>query len=308
MPRPAAAAAERPRRSGPLAEVIRAYLILYNFLSFFGWVLILFSLLKHLAAGPQTSTAVHRFAEWAIRNFRPIRLVYLPTFGKNLPAPVVIVLHRAATAQQYIGGLVSFVQSFAVLEVVHAALGLVRSPVSTTAMQVSSRLFSVWLVAEKYANASVSPWYAPMVLAWSITECVRYPFYAQQLLQQDAPLLLWARYSLFYVLYPLGAISEAMLIAACLPADWPWVRPKHWDYVDYTYAGLFFYWWCGLYVMYTYMMRQRKKALGTGFWGSTPAAREAQRKVKDAPATTAAGASALASSVQAKAQQASKRR
>jgi very-long-chain (3R)-3-hydroxyacyl-CoA dehydratase len=35
-------------------------------------------------------------------------------------------------------------QTLAVLEVVHAATGLVRSPVFTTMQQVASRLFVVW--------------------------------------------------------------------------------------------------------------------------------------------------------------------
>lgn len=35
-------------------------------------------------------------------------------------------------------------QTVAILEVVHAAVGLVRSPVFTTAQQVASRIFVVW--------------------------------------------------------------------------------------------------------------------------------------------------------------------
>ncbi|CAD6887506.1 unnamed protein product [Tilletia controversa] len=295
-----------PRRSSAGSELIRYYLIAYNFASFFGWSLILFSLLKHVAIGPQTPTAVHRFAEFALRNLnlRPLRMLVLPTFAQKLPAPLLLFLMRAATAQQSIGSLVGFVQSFAILEVVHAALGWVRSPVPTTAIQVGSRLFSVWGVAERYASASVSPWYGPMVLAWSLTECVRYPFYAQQLLKNESPFLLWARYSLFFVLYPLGAISEAMLIKSTLPSGFPWQKSEAWDARASVYAGLFLFWWYGLYVMYTYMIKQRKKALGTGFFGSNPAGQQAQRKVKEAPHQAAA----IASSVQIKAQEATKRR
>ncbi|KAK0531191.1 hypothetical protein OC835_003758 [Tilletia horrida] len=300
--------ASNPRRQSAGSDIVRFYLVAYNFASFFGWTLVLFSLIKHLAVGPQTPTAVHRLAEFALRRLRPLRLLYLPTFAKDLPAPVVLFLHRASTSQQSIGGLVSFVQSFAILEVVHAALGLVRSPVPTTATQVASRLFSVWAVAERYPSASTSPWYAPMVLAWSVTECVRYPFYAQQLLKQDSPLLLWARYSLFYVLYPLGAISEAMLIKTTLPNSWPWQKPGQWDLRASIYGGLFLFWWYGLYIMYTYMIKQRKKALETGFFGSSPEARQAQKKIKEAPASVAASTSAAVSSVQIKAQEATKRK
>ncbi|KAE8215242.1 hypothetical protein CF327_g1469 [Tilletia walkeri] len=297
MPQPSSS---RAPRSSTGSELIRFYLIAYNFASFFGWTLILFSLLKHLALGPQTPTIIHRFASFALRYVRPIRMLYLPTFAQNWPASVLLFFHRAATAQQNIGGLVGFVQTFAVLEIVHAALGWVRSPVPTTAIQVGSRLFSVWGVAERYASASVSPWYAPMVLAWSITECVRYPFYAQQLLKQDTPLLLWARYSLFYVLYPLGAISEAMLIASTLPSAMPWDKPGAWDLRASVYAGLFVFWWYGLYVMYTYMIKQRRKALG-----NKPAvAQQTRQKVQEAPHKT----TAIASSVRIQGQEATKRK
>lgn len=41
-------------------------------------------------------------------------------------------------------------QSFAILEVAHVLLRWVRSPVQTTAMQVASRLFLVWGIAEQF--------------------------------------------------------------------------------------------------------------------------------------------------------------
>ena len=50
--------------------------------------------------------------------------------------------------------MVKVTQSLAVLEVVHAALGWVRSPVATTAMQVASRLWSVWGVVEAASGVS----------------------------------------------------------------------------------------------------------------------------------------------------------
>lgn len=41
-----------------------------------------------------------------------------------------------------------YTQTLAVMEVVHALLGLVRSPVGTVAGQVASRLWAVWGVVE----------------------------------------------------------------------------------------------------------------------------------------------------------------
>lgn len=56
-----------------------------------------------------------------------------------------------------------------------------------------------------------------MILAWSVTECIRYAFYACSLLGFAPKPLLWLRYNTFYILYPLGASSEAFLMASVLP-------------------------------------------------------------------------------------------
>lgn len=73
-----------------------------------------------------------------------------------------------------------------------------------------------------------------MILAWSITEVVRYAFYEFALLGVDVPILTWARYvhnevrqailtnitcryNLFIILYPIGASSEAFLSLSTLP-------------------------------------------------------------------------------------------
>ena len=56
-----------------------------------------------------------------------------------------------------------------------------------------------------------------MVLSWSLTEVVRYSFYACALLGSEPRALVRLRYTLFYVLYPTGASSEAFLTFATLP-------------------------------------------------------------------------------------------
>ena len=58
-----------------------------------------------------------------------------------------------------LGTWVKVTQTLAVLDVVHAALGLVKSNVGTAASQVFSRLWAVWAVVEMVPE--VSPSYAP---------------------------------------------------------------------------------------------------------------------------------------------------
>lgn len=84
------------------------------------------------------------------------------------------------------------------------------------------------------------------MLAWSITEVVRYSFYACGLLGYEPYLLLYLRYTMFYVLYPVGAGSEAFLSYATLPfpSGIPTLKSfAGWSAPEYARAGLFLVWW-----------------------------------------------------------------
>ena len=121
-----------------------------------------------------------------------------------------------------------------------------------------------------------------MVLSWSLTEVVRYSFYAFSLLGREPRPLVFLRYTLFYLLYPTGASSEAFLIFATLPPPaFGWLRGAG-DFADLharVREFLFAVWWpgecerdarvrrvltlvAGLYVMYTHMIKQRRKVFG----------------------------------------------
>lgn len=92
-------------------------------------------------------------------------------------------------------------------------VGIVRSPISTTLMQVSSRLLLVWGVVDNYpTTTSPSPFYSSMLLAWSITEIIRYSYFMLNLIGSVPGYLTWLRYNTFYVLYPVGITSEMLLI------------------------------------------------------------------------------------------------
>lgn len=89
-----------------------------------------------------------------------------------------------------------------------------------------------------------------MVFAWSATELIRYPFYAFNLVNMNPYILLWLRYTTFYILYPVGAISEAGLIFAVLPLSpllpsWKSVFTGIWTTADYVRGFLFLIWWPG---------------------------------------------------------------
>lgn len=152
---------------------------------------------------------------------------------------------------------VSWVQALAVLEVVHVIFGLVKSSVITTAMQVASRLAIIWGVVRLFPASGASVAFSTMVLAWAITECIRYPYYFFALQGRVPPILEWIRYTAFIALYPLGAISEAWLAYRALPAAQFW----HPYYALFLKVLLLIY-PPSFYVLYMHMWKQRRKVFG----------------------------------------------
>lgn len=60
-----------------------------------------------------------------------------------------------------------------------------------------------------------------MLFAWSLTETIRYLFYALSIFGRPPHALLWLRYTTFLPLYPLGAASEAFISFFTLPPLFP---------------------------------------------------------------------------------------
>ncbi|KXH69551.1 protein tyrosine phosphatase-like protein [Colletotrichum salicis] len=157
-----------------------------------------------------------------------------------------------------VGDWTRWTQSMAAMELTISlpTTGVVRAPVFTTVMQVLSRFILVWGVVYPFPYLARSPWYSSMLLAWSVTEVIRYSYFALTLSGFQPKFLTWLRYNTFFVLYPIGITSECVLIYyAAAPARQfgelvPWV----------SYAILAVY-VPGSYILYTYMMKQRSKVM-----------------------------------------------
>lgn len=59
-----------------------------------------------------------------------------------------------------------------------------------------------------------------MLIAWSVTEVIRYSYFALTLSGLTPRNLTWLRYNTFFILYPIGILSECSLVylAAVGPA------------------------------------------------------------------------------------------
>lgn len=206
-----------------------AYLVLYNIVQFFGWSWILVKTVKSVLVDGVPPTDIFSVISTELKVF----------------------------------------QTLAILEVVNSAIGLVRSPPVVTALQVASRVYLVWLVTDLVDEAQHSIGVIIYVIAWSITEVVRYSFYALSLIKRPPYFLQWARYSFFIVLYPMGVIGEMITVFSAMPAvkqrrilslDLP--NPANISF-SYYYAMILIVltYLPGFPQLYFYMWSQRRKVL-----------------------------------------------
>lgn len=108
-----------------------------------------------------------------------------------------------------------YTQSLAGLEILHSLFGLVRAPVITTAMQVASRLLVVWGILWMFASeegfgggegvirgSGGELAFVGCLVAWGITECIRYGFFALQVSGFGMPAwLTWLRFVFFFFFF-----------------------------------------------------------------------------------------------------------
>lgn len=183
--------------------------------------------------------------------------------------------------------LLLLTQSLAGLEILHSLVGIVRAPLLTTAMQVSSRFVVVWGVMfafGEWSSSSLSshlgrdqlvPTGAGLVgvpgktqycdfaflgcmFAWGITECIRYGFFAMQLGGVSVPgWWLWLRYNTFFVLYPIGIASECVFMYFSLDHAATYMH----DYYQWATIAIMAVYVPGSYILYTHMMAQRRRVM-----------------------------------------------
>ena len=165
--------------------------------------------------------------------------------------------------------ILEYCQYGAFLEIIHAMIGLVKSSIFATAIQILGRIAIVLIL--QFFPSAVSKGYLLIYFAWSLVEMVRYIYYIMSLLQKDfwkfniPYALIWCRYSFFIVLYPIG-VSGEMITVWNAKKDFGkyilWNNGK----INITVADLVYPVWVlyipALIFLYGYLFKQRKKVLG----------------------------------------------
>jgi very-long-chain (3R)-3-hydroxyacyl-CoA dehydratase len=74
------------------------------------------------------------------------------------------------------------------------SVGLVKSPVSTTAIQVCTRAIQVWMIWYCFPSSTASsPAFAILVFTWGAADAVRYLYLALHLHGWAPKFLVWLR-------------------------------------------------------------------------------------------------------------------
>ena len=139
------------------------------------------------------------------------------TFGW-LVCLLICLLHLLQGRLLHVWSMVEYplklVQTFAVFEIIHSLVKIVKSPVTTVAMQILSRLWMLWAILNVCESSQTSYFFALAISSWSMVEVPRYSYYTCEMLtlfdvRYKCPsFLVWLRYSLFLVLYPTGIAGE----------------------------------------------------------------------------------------------------
>jgi very-long-chain (3R)-3-hydroxyacyl-CoA dehydratase len=109
-----------------------------------------------------------------------------------------------------------------------------------------------------------------LLLAWEVTEIIRYSYYAVNLLNLDVAAITWLRYTLFIVLYPIGVTGElwcqiASLERIAAERIFSLAMPNAANFIFnyYVVVILIMLSYIPIFpVLYMHMFAQRKKVIG----------------------------------------------
>ena len=164
--------------------------------------------------------------------------------------------------------ILEYCQYGAFLEIIHSIIGLVRSSIFATSIQIIGRIIIVVIL--QFFESAISKGYLLIFFAWSIVEIVRYTYYIINLLQKEFVkfnipyLLIWCRYSFFIVLYPIGVSGEMITVWNAKKDFSKFILYKGNNF-NFTVANLIYpirlFYIPALVYLYGYLFKQRRKVL-----------------------------------------------
>lgn len=176
---------------------------------------------------------------------------------------------------------VGIFQNAALIEIFNVAVGVVKSNLAVTIQQVFSRVAIVAAIVF-IPETSESPGLPLALTAWCFAEITRYAYYGFNIINFIPYIVTWARYTFFYILYPVGVSGELLVYwtslgylgrTKMLSIEMP--NKLNFSFSLWTVIFLVMLVYIPFFPqMYMHMIHQRKKVLG----GSEP--KKVQKKVQ----------------------------
>lgn len=220
-------------------DIKKTYLIVYNVLLLLGWLAIFVRTFSVIL-----DTELNGKNNWH-------------QFFLNVYLKVEIFLKLSQTA--------------AVLEIFHCLVKIVPSSPTLTGFQVFSRLFILWFVTDLIPLTQEAPGVILYLVCWTVTEIIRYSYYALNIIGRAPYILTWCRYTFFFVLYPVGVLGELITIYSALGVVWETrmlsiALPNVINFSFSYYVFLLFVMFCYIPIfpkLYCHMVAQRRKFIGS---------------------------------------------
>ena len=187
-----------------------SYLFAYNVLQALGWTRVLVQVISSIIASGSLSQAYTYAGSSVGTLFQSITHCHLHPFSLHILTPV----HH--TPSPPLNKKTAFFQLLAALEILHPALGLVGGSPITALMQWGGRSNVFFAIIRHVPVVQTSPAVGATLLAWALSEVIRYPWYAAGG-QEGPPWLTWLRYTAFIPLYPVGVVGEMLAVFYALP-------------------------------------------------------------------------------------------
>ncbi|KYO20964.1 very-long-chain (3R)-3-hydroxyacyl-CoA dehydratase 3 [Alligator mississippiensis] len=169
-----------------------------------------------------------------------------------------------------ISDMMYFCQTLALMESVNSLIGLVRSPLIPSLIQVFGRNFILFIILGSMEEMQSRAVVFFIFYAWSMIEIFRYPFYMLSSIDMEWKVLTWIRYTIWIPLYPFGALGEAVSVIQAIPIfsetgkfslrlPNPLNVTINFSFFLQIYLILLF---LGLFINFRYLYKQRRQKLG----------------------------------------------
>uniref|UniRef100_A0A8C3X0A7 Very-long-chain (3R)-3-hydroxyacyl-CoA dehydratase n=1 Tax=Catagonus wagneri TaxID=51154 RepID=A0A8C3X0A7_9CETA len=169
-----------------------------------------------------------------------------------------------------VADMMYFCQMLSVVETINATIGVTKSPVIPSLIQLLGRNFILFIIfgtMEEMQNKAVVFFVFYM---WSTAEIFRYPFYMLTCIDMDWKVLTWLRYTVWIPIYPLGCLAEAVAVIQSIPVfnetgrfsftlPYPVKIKVRFSFFLQIYLIILF---LGLYINFRHLYKQRRRRFG----------------------------------------------